>query len=1547
MNAAKLRQFGIALALGTILPLVLLFGLSAGPAQGAPLLQAPVLSVSKQGASNWSQRVKLTFTGTVTTTLTDFPVLVVLNSSRINYAQTRPNGEDIRFVDPSGNPLNYEIEAWNPGGSSYVWVKVPQIVSAADFIWLYYGNPTAPDAQNPAAVWTNNFSGVWHMDASFRDSSPFHNDGQSIRPPTTTAAGRIASAQNYTTDLVYINVGSNASVDDTFSGSGGTLSAWIRPSNWGKNNYGRIADKSTNVDATDGWGIQLDSPGRTLRFERDYSISQGAWLAADDAIQLNNWQHITLVYQDGVANQPLMYINGVPVTVQLANTPSGSIQSDANQDLWLGNFSGSLNNTANDRAFEGIIDEVRLARGQRPADWNLAEYRSTTDTLLRYDPPENVNSTAGGVVGAPFTYTLTVSNTGNQAATGVVVSDTVPAGANYVSGGSYTAGSNTVTWTVPSILQQSAQAVTYVVTTCQLSLYNDGYQVVASNEGATSAPGAPVFSLLTPPSLTAAFAHSTVILGQSTFFTSTSTTNGGPIVSRSWNFGNGQSATGSFASTTFNSPGVYTVTLTVTDTCGYVNSASQPLTASLPVLNLSKTAQPQPPAIGSRLTYTLVVTNSGLGTATGVTISDTLAINGQLDTGSMVISPPAAGGSTGAPPQIARGITVDPGAAVTVTYAVTVTDGPTLANTAAVTSTQTPSPVTAGATIPVAFPDVTINKTVTPTVAVPGQTITYTLIYTNLGPGLAKNVIITDPVPITLTGVVSSFSGALLTPLPGPNFSWQAATLSPGSGGQITLVGQVDPLLQADTAFTNTAQITNNFEAGSAPNSSSVGVTVSLPRASFSAATYLVSEAAGAAVITVNLSIAPRTPVSVTYTASSGTATAGSDFTPVSGQLTFSPGTTLLTFTVPITNDIIDEPNETVLLALSAPHGVILASPQNGVLTIIDDDAVQLGLSKTGQPALVRAGQRLTYTIVVSNAGNAPATAGILSDAIPAGTQFIASSLSIQPQSAGSPGSLPALVTNLSVAPGGRVTVTFAVTVTIPATNGAILTNTATVTSSESLLPLTTVATNTVLAIPAVSVQKSGPATATVGSQLNYIFTVTNPGDTLLQIQSVTDNRAGPGVFSGGDSNSNSRLDPGEAWQYTGSYTVLPTDASPITNTVTVTATSPTGIQVTASSQHSTSLDYAPVLALTKTGPISATVGQQVVFTFTLSHAPTSDGSPVHAVSVIDNYAGPAALVSNGNGNSLLELGETWVYTAAYIIKPTNPNPLTNTGLAIGRDGNNKLVTASAQHVTNLSGFDPSLFVDKDGPVSAQVGDTAIFTFTVINVNLLAVQLYNLGSISIAAVGDGSPINMTSVTDSVAGPGTYVSGDFNNNGRLDGAEAWVYTAAYVIPATGADTLTNTAIALGLDQDGQQVSASDVHLTDIIYSPQLQLVRTGPTTATVAQTLNFTYTVSHAPASDGSAVGSLSVTNSLAGAAALLPGGDVNSNSRLDSGETWVYTASYTVRFIDPKQLVNTTTVQGRNTDGNLVIAQDSYTIVVDKSGASGGFIYYFPLIFKN
>lgn len=114
------------------------------------------------------------------------------------------------------------------------------------------------------------------------------------------------------------------------------------------------------------------------------------------------------------------------------------------------------------------------------------------------------------------------------------------------------------------------------------------------------------------------------------------------------------------------------------------------------------------------------------------------------------------------------------------------------------------------------------------------------------------------------------------------------------------------------------------------------------PLVNFSHATYSVNEAAGTATVTVTLSSAAANVVTVAYATSVGSATAGSDYTAVSGTLTFNPGETSQTFTVPIINDGQVETNETVLLKLSAPNGASLGAPANATLTIIDNDGAPI-----------------------------------------------------------------------------------------------------------------------------------------------------------------------------------------------------------------------------------------------------------------------------------------------------------------------------------------------------------------------------------------------------------------------------------------------------------------------------------------------------------------------------------------------------------------------------------------------------------------------------
>jgi hypothetical protein len=93
------------------------------------------------------------------------------------------------------------------------------------------------------------------------------------------------------------------------------------------------------------------------------------------------------------------------------------------------------------------------------------------------------------------------------------------------------------------------------------------------------------------------------------------------------------------------------------------------------------------------------------------------------------------------------------------------------------------------------------------------------------------------------------------------------------------------------------------------------------------------------ATFTVSLLGGPSTtPVTVHYATADGTATAPADYAATSGDLSFPPGATTETVTVPVVPDSVDEPNETFTLNLSAPSTGVSIQDGQGIGTIVDDD---------------------------------------------------------------------------------------------------------------------------------------------------------------------------------------------------------------------------------------------------------------------------------------------------------------------------------------------------------------------------------------------------------------------------------------------------------------------------------------------------------------------------------------------------------------------------------------------------------------------------------
>ena len=143
-------------------------------------------------------------------------------------------------------------------------------------------------------------------------------------------------------------------------------------------------------------------------------------------------------------------------------------------------------------------------------------------------------------------------------------------------------------------------------------------------------------------------------------------------------------------------------------------------------------------------------------------------------------------------------------------------------------------------------------------------------------------------------------------------------------------------------------------------------------------------------VFTVTLSPASGRQVTVDYAldGTPGTATSGTDYTalPASPSLTFNAGETTKTITVAVTDDALDEANETVRVTLSNAGNASLGTA-TGTGTITDDDATPtLSIANASVAEGNSGSANLNFTVTLSAASGRTVTVGYAPDSTDAGT---------------------------------------------------------------------------------------------------------------------------------------------------------------------------------------------------------------------------------------------------------------------------------------------------------------------------------------------------------------------------------------------------------------------------------------------------------------------------------------------------------------------------------------------------------------------------------
>jgi trimeric autotransporter adhesin len=197
-------------------------------------------------------------------------------------------------------------------------------------------------------------------------------------------------------------------------------------------------------------------------------------------------------------------------------------------------------------------------------------------------------------------------------------------------------------------------------------------------------------------------------------------------------------------------------------------------------------------------------------------------------------------------------------------------------------------------------------------------------------------------------------NGGLLTTLGGLGVnptdlvSFDIAGAGAGGNGVALSVMQLEGETVSKLFAINTSASTTNQPQGTATLIGTIGggelitaMAVAPPKIQFSAASYVVNEAAGTATVTVTRTGGAGFAASVLFSAFGGTATPGADYVSQTNTLiSFLPGETSKRVTIQLVNDSTPEPNERVLLSLTSPTGgnTVLGTPSSSLLVIQSDE---------------------------------------------------------------------------------------------------------------------------------------------------------------------------------------------------------------------------------------------------------------------------------------------------------------------------------------------------------------------------------------------------------------------------------------------------------------------------------------------------------------------------------------------------------------------------------------------------------------------------------
>lgn len=455
---------------------------------------------------------------------------------------------------------------------------------------------------------------------------------------------------------------------------------------------------------------------------------------------------------------------------------------------------------------------------------------------------------------------------------------------------------------------------------------------------------------------------------------------------------------------------------------------------------------------------------------------------------------------------------------------------------------------------------------------------------------------------------------------------------------------------------------------------------------------------------------------------------------------------------------------------------------------------------------------------------------------------------------------------------------------------------------------------------PSISVTKSGPDYACVGSEITYTYNVTNTGGWPLSDIELVDDKFGPIM-------SWMSLAPGESVQATFDVVVGADWESPYCNCATVTASvvypnDLNGVNgngngtVSDTDTHCLTVIDASI-SLVKTGPEFACVGTDVTYEYTVEN--TGENTLANVMLVDDKFGAIDSWPS-------LAPGETVQATFGATVGEDWEDPYVNTGtvtadvMAPNQANGNGLIVCSVSDTDehSLDVLDPAVSLVKTAtPTTGAVGDTITYTYEVTN------------------TGDTDLTNVALVDDQL--------GAIDDWATLAMGATETATANYVLTQDDVPSITNVATVTAITPCETTVSDTDtatVDVTGAVPAGAITIVKSA-TESTVVEgdTVTFVLTITNTGQTDIVApvavvdtydatmlsFQSASVAPTSAGGG-VITWADASGGAGMAPGES--ISVSVTFLALAPGTTTNTVTVSAEDSEGTPLASSSSDPVTI-------------------